>query len=169
MRARIAAVAALLSGATSLVALPGRAAAASRPKTHMPATPVLGFPESWGLSHRDVIDIAAGLVIVVLLAVILILRVRRRRGQVVRAPETRTQAFPTTAEAWRGSGLAEEPTGRLPKFEASSVVLPPLAVTPGWHPVQGDATRLAYWDGGSWTAFRQWDGHAWVDPTVVPS
>jgi hypothetical protein len=128
--------------------------------------PVFGFPESWGLSRKDITDIGAGLAIVVLLLVILLLRVRRRRrAGVAAAPETRHRSFPQTAEAWRGSGLAEEPTGTLPRFEASSVVLPEVRLAPGWHPVQGDRTRLAYWDGSNWSAYLQWDGRQWTDPT----
>jgi hypothetical protein len=126
---------------------------------------MLGFPESWGLSSRGVTDIGAGLLIVLLLVITLVLRVRRRRQveQVTPAP-AQLHAFPRTAEAWRGSGVTEEPTGSLPKFEASSVVLPATQVTPGWHRVQGDPDRLAYWDGSTWSAYRQWDGLHWVDP-----
>jgi hypothetical protein len=125
-----------------------------------------GFPESWGLTHSDVRDIIGGLIVALLLLVVLVLRVRRRRrANTLRAPEASHHAFPMTAESWRGSGLADESTAPLPRFEASSVVV--SAVERGWHPVQGDATRLAYWDGARWSAFRQWDGTQWVDPTVV--
>jgi hypothetical protein len=125
-----------------------------------------GFPESWGLSHRDLLSIGAGLVVVVLLGIVLVLRVRRRRrAAVVNAPGPSHHAFPRTAESFRGSGIAEDITAPLPRFEGSSLVVPTLG--PGWYPVQGDATRLAYWDGAIWSAFRQWDGQKWVDPTSI--
>lgn len=148
----------------------GSATAAGRPVSPAGARPtgprVLGFPESWGLSNRDVTDIGAGLLIVVLLVITLVLRIRRRRQtEQVTSATAEVHAFPHTAEAWRGSGVAEEPTGSLPKFEASSVVLPVTQVSAGWHRVRGDPSRLAYWDGSTWSAYRQWDGSHWVDPT----
>jgi hypothetical protein len=184
MRARILIALVILLTATFVAATPGLVVAVGNP-TLRPAGiassgrhtllvvggqptaggPATGFPQSWGLTHRDLLDIGAGLAIVVLLLVVLAMRIRRRRGSSTSAPEPAHHAFPQTAESWRGSGLAEDSTAPLPHFEASSVMVP--TVGPGWHPVQGDPTRVAYWDGASWSAFRQWDGQQWVDPTSI--
>jgi hypothetical protein len=178
-----AALAAVLSGGASLVvALSGAGpAGAARlslahqavhgatklPKrTNNAGNPLFGFPESWGLTRHDVLLIGAGLLIALLLLVVLGLRVRRRRrAQYVRVSDIAPRVFPQTAESWRGTGLAEEPTGPLPKFEPSTIVLP--APERGWHPVEGDRARIAYWDGTRWAAFRQWDGQDWVEPTTT--
>jgi len=135
------------------------------PKRTNPApNPMSGFPGSWGLTRHDLLLIGAGLVIAALLLLILVLRVhRRRRATVVRVSDRLRPAFPQSAESWRGTGMAEEPTGPLPKFQASTVMLPPQET--GWHPVQGDRTRIAYWDGTRWSAYRQWDGQQWVEAT----
>jgi hypothetical protein len=176
MLTRITLAASVSATSAWLTLTAGAAAAASSPGTttatkahhasHPIGDPTLGFPESWGLTRRDLLDIGAGLLIALLLVVILALRVRRRRrARVNKAPAGQLRSFPQTAEAWRGSGLAEEPTGSLPKFQASSVVLPEVKLSPGWHPVQGDRTRIAYWDGSRWSAYLNWDGRQWVDPT----
>jgi len=138
-------------------------AAIHLPKRTNPApNPVSGFPESWGLTRHDLLLIGAGLLITVLLLVILVLRVhRRRRAVVVRVSDRLPPAFPQSAQSWRGTGMVEEPTRPLPRFQASTVVLPTQET--GWHPVQGDRTRIAYWDGTRWSAYRQWDGRQWVD------
>lgn len=137
-------------------------------KTSKVGNPNQGFPESWGLTHHDLLLIGAGFLIAALLLLVLVLRVRRRRrADVVSTRAAPTHTFPVTAESWRGSGLTEEPTGKLPAFRASNVVIPPTTVSQGWHPVEGDSTRIAYWDGVRWAAFRQWNGTAWVDPTAV--
>jgi hypothetical protein len=140
-------------------------AAAHLPKRTNPApNPVSGWPGSWGLTRHDLLLIGAGLLIAVLLLVILVLRVRRRRrASVVRVSDRLPPAFPQSAESWRGTGMVEEPTRPLPKFQASTVVLPTQET--GWHPVQGDPTRIAYWDGTRWSAYRHWDGRQWVEAT----
>jgi hypothetical protein len=136
------------------------------PKHTNPApNPVSGFPESWGLTRHDALLIGAGLLITLLLLVILVLRVRRRRrAGVVRVSDHLPPAFPQSAESWRGTGMVEEPFGPLPKFQASTVVVVPTQET-GWHPVQGDRTRIAYWDGTKWSSYRRWDGQQWVEAT----
>jgi hypothetical protein len=53
----------------------------------------------------------------------------------------------------------------LPPFGSAGVIAP--SITPGWHPVEGDRMRVAYWDGSKWTAYRQWDGQQWVTPTTL--
>ena len=153
------------SSTTTVASTVAKTAARLHHATQPIGNPILGFPESWGLTRKDLLDIGGGILIALLLLVVLLLRVRRRRrSEVAKAPETKHRSFPQTAEAWRGSGLAEEPTGTLPKFEAGSVVLPTVQRAPGWHPVQGDRTRLAYWDGSTWAAYLHWDGRQWVDP-----
>jgi hypothetical protein len=48
---------------------------------------------------------------------------------------------------------------------ARSTFAPPTApaLSPGWQPVDGDPTRIAYWDGTRFTAWKRWDGANWVD------
>lgn len=134
--------------------------------TNNAGNPFFGFPEAWGLSHHDVLLIGAGFLIALLLVVILGLRVRRRRrAEYVRVKDFAPRVFPQSAESWRGTGMVEEPTGPLPKFRPSEVVLP--GPERGWHPVEGDQARIAYWDGTRWAAFRQWDGQDWVEPTTA--
>ncbi|GEM_PF-2790503 len=156
----------------SAFVLPGGAAAATRPAHHRPLAtgqPLPGFPESWGLNPRDLIDIGAGLLIAALLGVVLALRVRRRRREGhAGARGAPVPTFPATAETWRGAVLAEE-GGALPRFQASAVVVPPAGRAPGWYPVVGDAGVLAYWDGGGWVASVRWDGQRWVDAAATPA
>ena len=42
------------------------------------------------------------------------------------------------------------------------MVLP--QTTPGWHPIQGDPSKLRYWDGTQWTGHLEWDGQQWAQP-----
>ncbi len=37
------------------------------------------------------------------------------------------------------------------------------AAAPGWQPIDGDPTRIAYWDGTAYTAWKRWDGSNWID------
>jgi hypothetical protein len=135
-------------------------------RTNNAGNPISGFPESWGLTRHDVILIGAGFLIALLLLIVLGLRVRRRhKAEYVRVSDIAPRVFPQSAESWRGTGMAEEPVGPLPKFQPSQVVLP--APERGWHPVEGDRARIAYWDGTRWAAFRQWDGNEWVEPTTT--
>ncbi len=166
------AVAVALATATALAVFTPATAASAAQATLARLTPGGPGPEtasitkSLNLTPHDVRLAEGGLAIVVLLAVILVLRVRRRRrGVAASAPKAATHAFPTTDEAWRGSGLVEESTGRLPAFHQSEVVIP--GITPGWHEMHGDRSKLGYWDGSRWTAQLEWDGHQWVDPAAV--
>jgi hypothetical protein len=94
------------------------------------------------------------------------LRVTRRRRETAAATIAEPQhTFPQSADTWHDADLARESNAALPSFHPAQVVLPTVA--PGWHPVQGDQTRLAYWDGTRWTAYRQWDGQQWVDAASV--
>jgi hypothetical protein len=142
-------------------------AATKLPKrTNSAGNPIFGFPESWSLTHHDVLDIVGGLLIALLLFVVLALRVRRRhRNEYVRVGDMAPRVFPVSAESWRGTGMAEESSAPLPRFQPSTVVLP--GPERGWHPVEGDRARIAYWDGSRWAAFRQWDGQEWVEPTAA--
>jgi LPXTG-motif cell wall-anchored protein len=36
----------------------------------------------------------------------------------------------------------------------------------GWHASPDDPSRIGYWDGSQWTAYRQWDGRQWADAGV---
>jgi len=140
---------------------------ATGPLTHTNSAPnpILGFPESWGLTRHDVVLIAAGLLIALLLFAVLFLRVRRRRRAAVsRVEQAPPRVFPQSAESWRGTGMIAEPTGPLPRFAPGMVVL--SRPETGWHPVDGDPTRIAYWDGTCWAAVRLWDGQQWVEPTA---
>ncbi len=145
--------------------LPGTVAGAGqRPGTE------LGSPASitktLNITPHDLHLIEAGLAIVVLLAIVLVLRIRRRRrADRVTRPRADTHTFPSTNEAWRGSGLVEDSTSRLPAFQAGELLRP--TIPPGWHPLQGDPSKLRYWDGSRWTAQLEWDGRQWVDAEVA--
>jgi hypothetical protein len=176
MHTRCAAVAAGVTVvASSLLTLVGTTvASAAVGATHGPAgtrlrptnpnpNPKQGFPESLGLTGQEARVIGAGLVVALLLLGILVLRVRRRRrAGIAPAAGANRRVFPQRAESFRGSGLALEAAGPLPKFTPSTLELP--SRPPGWHPISGDPTRIAYWDGGQWAAYRLWDGRQWVEP-----
>jgi hypothetical protein len=158
---------AALSALTAIAVLIPFSTAGAVQSTVMHLTPVAPQPGSvtkaLNLTPHDVHLIEAGLAIVVLLAFALALRIRRRRrAHSAAVPTTEARVFPTTDEAWRGSGLVEEPTGKLPAFHASEVVMPMAA--PGWHPIEGDRSKLRYWDGTRWTAQLEWDGQKWAEP-----
>lgn len=44
---------------------------------------------------------------------------------------------------------------RMPTFRGMSPAAPP-----GWYPVPGDPSRVAYWDGSTWTAVQEASGPA---------
>jgi hypothetical protein len=46
---------------------------------------------------------------------------------------------------------------------APSTSVAPAAQAPGWQAADGDPTRIAYWDGSRFTAWKRWDGANWVD------
>jgi hypothetical protein len=48
-------------------------------------------------------------------------------------------------------------------FAPPAAPTPPPAAEPGWQPIDGDPTRIAYWDGSEFTARKRWDGSNWVD------
>jgi len=157
MRARI--LAALLAMTGAALAMSGPAAAAT-------AVPGRGLASSLAFTHsrHDQILIAAG--VILLLIIVLLLRIlRRRRTSADASGAEAHQTFPPSADTWHNADLAREINAPLPSFHQSQVVLPSAA--PGWHPVNGDQTKLAYWDGAQWAAYRQWDGTAWVDVPPV--
>ena len=152
--------------AAALATIAGSALALSGPAAAAPAGAAPGGAASLAFTHsrHDVILIAAGLVL--LLIVVLFLRVTRRRRETAAGSAAEPQrTFPPSADTWHAADLARESNAPLPSFHQSQVVLPTDA--PGWHPVQGDQTKLAYWDGTQWAAYRQWDGQKWVDASAL--
>lgn len=162
MRTRIIAGGALVS--VTLAALSGGGSAGAAQGAAIPS-PTLSASLAFAHSRRDLTLIAAG--VILLLAIVLILRVTRRRRQTsaIIATEPRP-TFPASADTWHNADLAQEAKVPLPSFRRAEVVLPTAA--PGWHPLQEDPTRLAYWDGTRWAAFRRWDGRQWVDAASAP-
>ena len=103
---------------------------------------------------------------ILLLIIVFILRVTCRRRETAATMTAEPQhTFPQSADTWHDADLTRESNKALPSFHQTQVVLPTAG--PGWHPVQGDETKLAYWDGTAWTAYRQWDGQQWVDAASV--
>jgi LPXTG-motif cell wall-anchored protein len=149
------------------------------------AIPAGGFAVGSGSSSSTLLLIGAGIAIVAVAAVIV---VRRRRQTGLAAPFAGApQPFLSTAHSWNATPayspvdtaspapatVARQPTeamAPLPAFrpvvQAAPAAVP--AAAPGWHPLPGDPTKTAYWDGTQWAAFRQWDGHQWVDAAAVP-
>jgi len=157
MRTRIVAATALATIFGSVLAGAGPAGAATIQPS--PATS-LAFTHS----RHDISLLAAG--VIVLLIIVFILRVTRRRRETAATTHAEPQhTFPQSADTWHDADLSRESNAALPSFHQTQVVLPTVA--PGWHPVQGDQTKLAYWDGTRWTAYRQWDGQQWVDAASV--
>jgi len=158
MRTRIMATTALATISGSVLAWAGPAAATAQPAPRAAAS--LAFTHS----RHDITLIAAG--VIVLLIVVFILRVTRRRRETAATTTAEPQhTFPQSADTWHDADLSKVSHAALPSFHQTQVVLPTTA--PGWHPVQGDQTKIAYWDGTGWTAYRQWDGTQWVDATSV--
>jgi hypothetical protein len=158
MRTRIVVAAlAMICGSVLAGAVPA-AAAGAQPAPHTAAS--LAFTHS----RHDMILIAGG--VILLLIIVFILRVTRRRRETAATTTHEPQhTFPQSADTWHDADLARESNAALPSFHQTQVVLPTVA--PGWHPVQGDQTKLAYWDGTRWSAYRQWDGQQWVDAASV--
>lgn len=69
--------------------------------------------------------------------------------------------FPTPGAAPPGSPYAT--SAPAPSPFAAPVAPTPPAAAPGWQPIDGDPTRIAYWDGTTFTAWKRWDGSAWID------
>jgi len=124
---------------------------------------------SGGSGDGLLIGVGAVVALVALGAVVVV--GRRRRGTAHSPPIPSTAAW-SPAPAYTDVGEIGEPmagvTRRrtepgppLPAFQQSPAVT--MTAPPGWHPVPGDPTKTAYWDGTRWAAFRQWDGHQWVD------
>jgi len=55
------------------------------------------------------------------------------------------------------------PSYSAPSYSAFAPPAAPPAAEPGWQPVNGDPTRIAYWNGSQFTAWKRWDGSSWVD------
>jgi len=128
-----------------------------------------------GSSGNDFPFILLGVVVVVLFAAGFII-VRRRRP--VPAFAVSNQTFQRLPEATYAP-LTTVPVTRSstppPSFQVGASP-PPLntgevaapTITPGWHRVEGDPMKAAYWDGEKWTAYRQWNGQQWVSLTSGP-
>jgi hypothetical protein len=149
------------------------------------AIPPGGFAVGSASSKSTLVLIGAGIAIVAVAAVIV---VRRRRQTGLTNPlADAPQPFPSTANSWNATpayspvdsaspapaAVARQPTevmAPLPAFRPVAPVAPAAAAAaaaPGWHPLPGDPTKTAYWDGTQWAAFRQWDGQQWVDAAAV--
>lgn len=140
------------------------------------AIPSGGFPMPGGSSPLLIALIVAAGVILAGLAFRMV-RSRRRAGSASMALVTgpfgqplaslfRQQHGDMSTYPQRINQSVTQPTPDLPPFRPGGVVQSP--VSPGWHPVAGDQTNLAYWDGTQWTAYRQWNGQQWVDPVSTP-
>jgi hypothetical protein len=149
--------------AVTLATVVGCVLAVSGPAAAAPGAPApaRGVAASLAFTHsrHDITLIAAG--VVLLLIIVLLLRITRRRQTEATSVAGPHHTFPSSPDTWHNADLAKESTAPLPSFHPSEVLLPTAA--PGWHPVQGDQTRLAYWDGTQWAAYRRWDGTQWVD------
>jgi len=149
--------------AATLATVVGCVLAVSGPAAAAPgaAAPARGVAESLAFTHsrHDMILIAAG--VILLLIIVLLLRITRRRQTEATSVAGTQHTFPSSADTWHNADLTKESNSPLPAFHQSEVLLPTTA--PGWHPVQGDQTKLAYWDGNQWAAYRHWDGTQWVD------
>ena len=51
----------------------------------------------------------------------------------------------------------------VPSLTAPDPVATAVPVAVGWHPVDGDATHLRFWDGRGWAARLRWTGTEWMD------
>jgi hypothetical protein len=137
------------------------------------AIPAGGFAGSGASSGNEFLFIGVGAVVVVLFAVIFVKRGRRRTAIAVLGGES--YCLPETASPPIHVVPSAESATSFPPF-AMGQSLPPLdlgetpttTVAPGWHPIQGDRTRIAYWDGNSWSAYRQWNGEQWVELIASP-
>jgi hypothetical protein len=152
--------------ATALATISGSVLAGTGPAAAATGQPAPRTATSLAFTHNrhDITLVAAG--VIVLLIIVFLLRVtRRRRETAVTTIAEPQHTFPHSADTWHGADLTRVSNAALPSFRRTQVVLPTVA--PGWHPVQGDQTKLAYWDGTRWTAYRQWDGQQWVDAASV--
>jgi hypothetical protein len=112
----------------------------------LPAPPTGQSSGSSGSSNTElfvIIGIVAAIGVAVLIVVI-----SRSRNQM--PPPVQALSTPVGAPA------------RSP-FAAPSAPVTRGGLAPGWQPVAGDPTRIAYWDGTRFTAWKRWDGTDWVD------
>jgi hypothetical protein len=112
----------------------------------LPAPPAGQSSGSSGSSNTAlfvIIGIVAAIGAAVLIAVI-----SRSRRQM----PTPVQALSTPVGA-----VARSP------FAPPSAPVATRGLAPAWQPVDGDPTRIAYWDGTRFTAWKRWDGANWVD------
>jgi len=95
-------------------------------------------------------------------------------------PVPELQLAPAAVPSLTTSPIAAPPTAAcpiaVPALAASPIAVPstaaptPIAVAlpvaVGWHPVDGDAAHVRFWDGRRWSARLRWTGTEWID---VPS
>lgn len=118
------------------------------------ALPLPAPGQSSGSSGSDSSNTELFVIVGIVLAVgaaMLIVVISRSRRQM----PTPVQALSTPV------GTASHST-----FAPPTAPTPPAAtggLAPGWQPVDGDPTRIAYWDGNRFTAWKRWDGANWVD------
>jgi hypothetical protein len=118
------------------------------------AIPAGGVPATPGGSSNRSLYVAGFAVVVIGAAALLVLH-RRRAGQGGAAVPV-YQSAGSSGSSWNPAPApAVTPSDTAP------------AVAPGWHPLPGDPTKTAYWDGTQWAAYRQWDGQQWVDAAAA--
>jgi hypothetical protein len=143
----------------------------------IPAGGVSAGSSSSSTSDRPLIGVGAAAVLAALAVVVVLRRRRRATGYTQPLPSTAAAPSPAPAYVHAGAGatasdpmagVTRQPTEAmppLPTFRQSPTAA--STAVPGWHPVPGDPTKTAYWDGTQWAAFRQWDGHQWVDAAAL--
>src|SRR5579863_5257924 len=129
-----------VGGASAVLAMAGvtvldsRPAAAAQSVVHSDHLPFgLQDLQSW----RDRV-LAGG--VVLLLLVVLSQRVHRRRRRTELAVEEQRSAFWAGGDAWRNEEMQRYAAEPLPQFRPTQVVAP--SASAGWHPIEGDATRV---------------------------
>jgi hypothetical protein len=78
------------------------------------------------------------------------------------ALQTRREAIRTGPRPVYASDTWSAPQPE-PAAAAPTVPTAPTVPSVGWHPIENDPHRQAYWDGASWTYQKRWNGTAWVD------
>jgi hypothetical protein len=112
----------------------------------------IGHESDSGSAAWAVFVIIAVAIVLGLIVFLLVARSRSRMPAPVQALSgysaySNTYLPPATKSAF----AAPAPTPAAPTAES------------GWQPVEGDHTRIAYWDGTRFTAWMRWDGTNWVD------